>query len=279
MLRIGDFAKLARVSVKALRLYDEAGLLAPAFVDRATGYRYYEAGQLETLGRILLLKDLGFELKQIVGLLSASQALDAALEARSQALAAQIAEDQWRLKRLEAFRQALAANPEPPAVRVRAIEPQHALTSRERVRNGDGRVTELFETLEAEAARIGARADVSPFLLLHDLEDEAQPEVEVCVPVKQDVRLPTVRLVEGASRAGTVVFQGGYEQTPALFARLADWVGASGSAIAGPLREVYHRFGADQRGYRLPERVLATGAHDYVTELQVPIATRKESIP
>jgi hypothetical protein len=39
---------------------------------------------------------------------------------------------------------------------------------------------------------------------------------------------------------------------------------------AGPLREVYHRFGADQRGYRLPARRLAARPEQFVTELQVP---------
>ena len=39
MIRIGDFSKLSRVSVKTLRYYDEMGLLKPLHVDRFTGYR------------------------------------------------------------------------------------------------------------------------------------------------------------------------------------------------------------------------------------------------
>ena len=42
MLRIGDFARLGRVTVKALRHYEEEGLLAPREVDPATGYRRYD---------------------------------------------------------------------------------------------------------------------------------------------------------------------------------------------------------------------------------------------
>lgn len=41
MIRIGDFSKLSRVSIKALRFYDEMGLLPPISVDRFTGYRFY----------------------------------------------------------------------------------------------------------------------------------------------------------------------------------------------------------------------------------------------
>ena len=42
MIRIGDFSKLSRVSVKTLRFYDEMSLLKPVSVDRFPGYRYYE---------------------------------------------------------------------------------------------------------------------------------------------------------------------------------------------------------------------------------------------
>ena len=55
MIRIGDFSKLSRVSIKTLRYYDEMGLLKPVEVDPFTGYRLYEHGQLTILYRILAL--------------------------------------------------------------------------------------------------------------------------------------------------------------------------------------------------------------------------------
>lgn len=64
MIRIGDFSKLSRVSIKALRFYDEMGLLKPISVDRFSGYRFYEYNQLPRLHRILALKDLGFSLEE-----------------------------------------------------------------------------------------------------------------------------------------------------------------------------------------------------------------------
>src|SRR4030065_921765 len=72
MIRIGDFSKLSRVSVKTLRYYDEVGLLKPVEVDRFTGYRYYSIDQLARLNRILVFKDLGFSLDQITQLLDES---------------------------------------------------------------------------------------------------------------------------------------------------------------------------------------------------------------
>ena len=60
MLKIGEFSRLAQVSPKTLRLYDERGLLKPAWIDRFSGYRYYTLEQLTHLNRILALKDLGY---------------------------------------------------------------------------------------------------------------------------------------------------------------------------------------------------------------------------
>jgi predicted transcriptional regulator YdeE len=69
MLKVGDFSKLAHVTVKALRHYDEIGLLKPVWIDRFSGYRYYALSQLPRLNRILALKDLGFSLAEIRDLL------------------------------------------------------------------------------------------------------------------------------------------------------------------------------------------------------------------
>ena len=62
---IGEFARHGRVSVRMLRHYDAIGLLRPARVDAASGYRFYEASQLAELNRVIALKDLGFTLEQV----------------------------------------------------------------------------------------------------------------------------------------------------------------------------------------------------------------------
>src|SRR5262245_4426371 len=60
MFKIGEFSRIARVSARLLRYYDELGLLKPGVVDATTGYRYYTSSQLLRLNRILVLRDLGF---------------------------------------------------------------------------------------------------------------------------------------------------------------------------------------------------------------------------
>lgn len=72
MLRIGEFSTICQVSVKTLHHYDKIGLLAPAEVDHATGYRYYQPEQIDTMNYIQRLKRYGFSLEEIQSLLAVS---------------------------------------------------------------------------------------------------------------------------------------------------------------------------------------------------------------
>jgi DNA-binding transcriptional MerR regulator len=65
MFTVGEFSRLAQVSKRLLRYYDEIGLLRPNNTDPETGYRFYSATQLPDLNRILALKELGLSLDQI----------------------------------------------------------------------------------------------------------------------------------------------------------------------------------------------------------------------
>lgn len=70
LLSIGKMAKLNRISVPTLRLYDEKGLLKPRYVDPESGYRYYDIDQNARLDMIAYMKDLGMSLSEIAQALS-----------------------------------------------------------------------------------------------------------------------------------------------------------------------------------------------------------------
>src|SRR6478752_4032553 len=104
MLSIGDFARLAGVSVRMLRHYDALGLLRPAHVDPASGYRSYSAAQLDRANRLVALKDLGFSLEDCGRLLGDDvpvEQLRGMLRLRRAELAAQIDADRGRLEQVE----------------------------------------------------------------------------------------------------------------------------------------------------------------------------------
>ena len=65
LMGIGEFARLSRISPKALRRYDELGVLPPSRVDPASGYRWYSAGQLDQARLVAALRQIGVPLAQI----------------------------------------------------------------------------------------------------------------------------------------------------------------------------------------------------------------------
>ena len=73
-ISIGEFARRSRLSLKALRLYDERGVLVPSRVDRASGYRYYDTAQLDQARLIVLMRELQLPLKTVKQLLACDPA-------------------------------------------------------------------------------------------------------------------------------------------------------------------------------------------------------------
>ena len=111
MLKIGYFARIGRVTVKALHHYDRLGLLKPVHVDPFIGYRYYDVGQLSILNRILALKDLGLSLEQVGQLMEGNVSRDeirgmlrlrqSQLREQADEVAAELARVEARLSQIE----------------------------------------------------------------------------------------------------------------------------------------------------------------------------------
>lgn len=279
MLKIGGFSRLAGATVKTLRFYDSAGIFRPARIAPRTGYRLYRASQLADLERVRWLRELGCSVAEIRELITApAGAADYAqrLTALRRRLMLRLALDEARLRRLDA---ALGApgfagfNDAGCHVVERRLGPVAVLTIRERVRSPGGAVERMFEAAEREVARRARRAPRSPFLLLHDMEYRRQYlDVEVCVPVvPESLSACGGRLIAGVQRAACARFSGPYDQAPQLYDSVLDWMSMTGTRVAGAIREVYLRYGADQCGYTLAPNVIAHSAADYRTELQIPL--------
>jgi DNA-binding transcriptional MerR regulator len=78
LIPIGRFSRMTRLSVKALRRYDQLGLLVPALVDPSSSYRYYTYSQANRAEAIRILRRLDMPLEQIRELLESDDAAVAA---------------------------------------------------------------------------------------------------------------------------------------------------------------------------------------------------------
>jgi DNA-binding transcriptional MerR regulator len=295
MFKIGDFAKFTSVSVKQLRHYDEIGLLKPRLVDPYTGYRYYAADQLPRLNRILALRDLGFGLEQISRLLDDNLSLEqlrGMLKLRRAEIEQQVRLEQTRLARVEVRLQQIEAAEtaqSPYEVVVRSVEPILIAGIRHRLDADSDAIADCFDAVERFAARGRVRAPAPPLMVYH--EDDAGygadageianhlQDVEVMVPLTAAIPASPpvqVRLLPGYTTVACVIHTGGYDALSEAFASLLRWIEAHGYRRAGPLRELFLRFGASPTGYVLPPAYLADTTAEFVTELQLPITWRMD---
>ncbi|MFD3875059.1 MerR family transcriptional regulator [Streptomyces sp. NPDC058623] len=277
MFTIGDFAKHGRVSVRMLRHYDALGLLRPARVDPSSGYRYYEAGQLARLNRVIALKDLGFTLEQVAAVLDEKvtpEQLRGMLRLRRAELESAVAEATARLNRV--------------GTRLRTIESEGTMPTDEIVVKSlpPVRLAELtgvsasyapqdigpvIGPLYGELCRRFEGAGITPTgpgLARYEDAPDAEPGsvlVRAGLPVAAGVRREDlgdgVLIVElpGVERAATVVHRGAMDGVLPTAQALARWIDAHGHRSAGYARELTLACPDD------PEQ--------WVTELQEPLAS------
>jgi DNA-binding transcriptional MerR regulator len=274
MFAIGEFARHGRVSVRMLRHYDAIGLLRPAHVDPTTGYRAYQAAQLDDLNRVVALKDLGFTLEQVRVMLHEQVSLEQVrgmLALRRADLEATVAAGTQRLAQIEA--------------RLRAIELDGGLPAHEVVvkRLPAARMAELSTTADsfhpddigpvvhplcAELGRRLAAADVTPAGRLTCYYDQAPREdgavaVHAAVPIATehgtDLNGLSITDLPPADHA-TLVHRGPMDAVLPAWQALARWVDAHGHHSTGPARELYLECPAEPT--------------QWVTELQTPLTNR-----
>jgi DNA-binding transcriptional MerR regulator len=284
MFKIGEFSRLSRVSVRMLRHYDQLGLLTPSQTGPFTGYRYYSAQQLPRLNRIIALRDLGFSLEQIAGMLDEDLSTDqllGMLKLKRAEVEEQMKSEEQKLARLEVRIRQMSESPRYGAydVIVRDIEPELAATYRE-VAADDDRIQQMFDLVETYVAEFeGARADKPPFSIYYDDDyREKDVDAEVAVPLKYAIpenELIRVRQLPRLTNVACVVHAGEYSDIYQAYNNLLAWIEANGYRMTGPIREVYLRYGADGLDFELPPTYLAGDQNEYVTELQLSVSIGK----
>jgi effector-binding domain-containing protein len=268
MLKIGDFSKLARVTIKSLRYYDELGLLKPVKVDQFNGYRYYEASQLTHLYRIIALKDMGLSLEEISRLLqenvSIAHILDL-LHIKQNEQKQKLEAETERLKRVEEWLIQVEKEGKMPdyeivlkktssvkVVAIREILPDYAATG------------QLFQKIAPYIFKSGSQVAGPPILIIYDEGyKEKDVDVEVAFPIARDVPSKgEFKCIElpGYEQMATTIHKGIYNTIGSAYNALGKWIEVNGYQIVGPCREIY--FTDPSSGIPPSE---------YVTEIQFPV--------
>ena len=245
LVPIGRFSKMTRLSVKALRRYDEIGLLKPAQVDETTGYRYYHLGQANRAEAVRILRSVDMPLDDIKAILEAdnTEATHAHLMAHRERLAGRLAAQE----RMLAYLEALITREEgvlPYEVTIEQVAPQliAAVKKHTRLRQVSDDIGAGFGSLLQALGRAGTAPAGPPLLVFHTvIDEETDGDIEICVPVSQTVADDGEvyrRELEGGPMA-TTMHRGPYEEISPAYHTIAGWISEHGHEIAGPPREIY----------------------------------------
>jgi DNA-binding transcriptional MerR regulator len=250
LLRIGEFAQLASVSVRALRHYEDLGLLRPAQVDPVTGYRAYAVEQLSEVNRIVALKELGLSLSQVAELLGGVTVDQlrgmlalrrAQIETELDAQRAQLARVEARLRYLE--REGTMTiddivQKQIPATQVVAIGgPVTEIVNRELAR--------VLNAAEEQFDDLGMRDRMKcrePFLAYYEKDDTGRPYAFLTLPapeVPSDLPAPVVVKVLPAVDVASAVRKGRMDHVfPQVLVDIHGWADAHGFECFGLHRVV-----------------------------------------
>ncbi len=268
---ISRFSIITRISPKALRYYDQKGLLVPEAKDPFTGYRYYTADQLERGVRIRTLCNLGFHLDEIADFLEAEIMGDSSkIEAM---LGRQLSRTQMEIARLRRIESLLRQENE-VLMKMALIEPVikdvpalRILSKRDKGSSYGEIISRLIEDLcgilfQAENQRNMVKMAGPVMSIYHDPEcKERDIDVEVAIPIIGRIEVTggaEVKNLPGA-RVLAVVHKGSYETLHLTYKEIFDYMARSGLEFAGPVRELY---------LNDPDK---TPSEDLITEIQVPI--------
>ncbi|MFS8118487.1 MAG: MerR family transcriptional regulator [Microcoleus sp.] len=267
MLKIGDFSKLSQVSIKALRLYDQLGLLKPTQVDDSNGYRYYSTSQLPRLNRIIAFKDLGFSLEQIMQLLDDKISpieIRGMLLLKQAELQQHIDGETARLARVEARLRQIEQEDNMPnyEVVVKKIQPITVASIRE-ILPDYAAVGKLFNELTDYLYQHEVKSGNYCGAIWHDAEyKESDVDGEaiefVDQPLPGNERIKVYQL-PGWEQAACAVHHGSYNTIIESYNYLLSWIETNGYRIVGPNREIYIQGGPE------PDN------ESYVTENQFPV--------
>ncbi|MFH8771939.1 MerR family transcriptional regulator [Streptomyces sp. NPDC017958] len=257
LLTIGAFAARARLSAKALRLYDRLGLLAPAHVDEVSGYRYYRADQVERARLVALLRQLDMPLARIAEVvgtqgtaaadLLAAYWADVETRVAGQRTLAEYLRGRLSGRSSEMYEKFVVETVDVPA-RVVITETRHTLADELPAWIG----ASLDRLLQAARECGGVAGE--PFVVYHsEVSMESDGPAESCVPVADEAAARAwveahgragatrVRVEPAARLAYTRIAkaQVAHPQILAAFGAVEQWLAGEGLEMAGPCREVY----------------------------------------
>jgi DNA-binding transcriptional MerR regulator len=267
VFKIGDFSKFTWVSVRMLRYYDEAGLLKPAKIDDFTGYRFYSARQIPEIGLILSLRDMGFNVADILLFMQEQSEAkrEDLLRIKGEEIKGNIRIEESRLEKIDSAisnmkKERVSMNYH---VTLKSLPSYKVISLRDRIPAYDAEGM-LWESLSEYVAAKNIPCKNMSYATYHDEGfKEGQVDVEVVMEVDQLMQNENgfvFKETEAEEQAASILVPGAYSNLAGAYQFLADWIEEKGYTIAGNHRQVAIKGPWNEQN-----------AEDYLCEIQIPV--------
>ena len=241
MLSIGEFSRVTQLTVKALRLYHEKGILIPDKIDYDSRYRYYRSSAVEKARVIKRLKDMGFsltEIKKIILECHDDRQLVTVVEEKLKVVEETIRHCKDIKQELSLFLQSTREMKEEHPFDIREEDIPDMLICSIRFL---GRYHEVGQRLVTLFKKCGRYTRGKPFTLYYDGEyKEDGADIEACVEVKEKVEAEGIlcRELKGG-KALTLIHRGPYQELGRSYQKLYEYCREHQFALVLPIREQY----------------------------------------
>ncbi|MGG3508534.1 MerR family transcriptional regulator [Paenibacillus lautus] len=243
LYKIGEFAKINKISQRMLRYYDEKSLLKPR-KDEVNGYRYYTNNDIKTVSKIKLLRKYHFSIDEIKNVLEMdSEATELSFQRKIAELSGKTIEYLDVIEEMKNY-----IEPKKPINRVNAYDvfwgarkPFHAFCIRKVV--DDAGLELLIDQLHNNVNRINPVLTGKYFSIFHSVKesDYIQFDVEVCQPILLEKEMKDSRIkLFGETNYINTLHMGNYDNISFAYSALYDWANSHGYRLGSPFIEKYY---------------------------------------
>jgi DNA-binding transcriptional MerR regulator len=268
MLTMGEFSAATRLTVKALRMYHEEGIIVPERTDPITGYRYYGDSSWRRAEAVKLLREIGFshrELKEILSECSDDDDLGAFFSKRLEAVDRELDRMRGARERIAYY---LERGKDTDMKRNAEITIKDSGEMSVCSIRYTGRYDEIGTRFQELFKKAGRYACGAAMALYHDIDyKEGDADIEAALPVRKAVSIPGVVCRKlPAEKLLSAFHYGPYETLHETYRAAYEAVKERDLEIHAPCREIYQK-GPGMFFHRDPKK--------FVTELLIPVRLAK----
>ena len=245
-LKIGEFSRLCRVTVRALRHYEKIRLLVPEIIDYRTGYRYYAVGQMQKALTIVKLKGLGFSLEEIRAMYDSETqrpTIDMLEEkiCRCQEQLQLLIECRDRLTAMITFQKKLN---EMEKIYIDSLPAIIVASHRAEIPSYDDLGRLCYMTIGPEMSRLGCECPEPGYCFTVEHGDYRQEniDIEYCEKVAamgKDSGIITFKQIPEVAEAVCMKVYGPYGRLDENLREVFEWIASNGYVITSPPRYSY----------------------------------------